>query len=81
MCGRASLDGLEKTELLPVAAFGHPARVIDTTSLQTTLCSTSMVVIYIQMHSFCKTYMQNYSSIITPLFKPIYLKLSLVCNS
>ena len=77
VCGRASLEGLEKTKLLPVAAFGCPARGLVTTTTQTTLCSASMAVIYIQMQSFCKTYMQNYSSTITPIFKPVCLKLCL----
>ena len=71
MCGTASLDASEKTKLLPVAAFVRSARDLVNTSLHTTLCSPSMAVIHIQMYSFCKIYMQNYSSTITPLFKPM----------
>ena len=55
LCGRASLDALEKTKLLPVAAFCRLTRGLVTTSIQTELCSASMAVIYIQKNSFCKT--------------------------
>jgi len=71
VCGRTSLGGWEKTKLLPVAVLGRPALGLVTTRTQTTLCSASMAVIYIQMHSFRKTCMQNYSSIIRPIFKPV----------